>query len=140
MTDGYVLERIGGIVHEKVNNQTKTPTFGWMPLSYVKILSAEAYALLVSIRKELLGLKRMEAEAVLKFFPPSGYLKGRHTTDEFMMRAWKRYANGVVSKWSRRKRIPFSQAEREKLVESWIETRVRRARRFRINSHNTKTK
>jgi hypothetical protein len=111
-----------------------------MPPSYVKILSAEAYALLVSVRNELLGLKRMEAESALKFFPPSGYLKGRHSTDEFMIGAWRVYAEGVVSKWSRRKRIPPSQAEQEKLVESWIVTRVKRARYFRDASRNTKAK
>ncbi|HYB75530.1 MAG TPA: hypothetical protein VEC08_01090, partial [Nitrososphaerales archaeon] len=70
MVDGYVLEEIGQIVNERVNNLTKSPRLGWMPMRYVRLHSAEAYALLAGIRNELLGLKRFEAETALHFFPP----------------------------------------------------------------------
>lgn len=140
MTDVHVLDKLGEIIHERVNNQTETPRFGWMPLSFVKVHSAEAYALLSAIKDELVGLKRMEAEAALSFFPPSGYLKGRHSTDEFMMRAWRKYAESVISHWSIRKKAPLTSVEKEQLVESWIANRVRRARYFRRKSRNTKAK
>jgi DNA-binding XRE family transcriptional regulator len=140
MTDVHVLDKLGEIIHERVNNQTKIPRFGWMPLSFVKVHSAEAYALLLAIKNELVGLKRMEAEAALSFFPASGYLKGRHSTDEFMMNTWRNYAESVVSHWSIRKQAPITTAEKEKLVESWIANRVRRARYFRRRTRNTKAK
>ncbi|HEV2227059.1 MAG TPA: hypothetical protein VGR56_09695 [Nitrososphaerales archaeon] len=140
MTDVHVLGKLGEIIHERVKNQTKTPRFGWMPLSYIRIHSAEAYALLLTIKNELVGLKRMEAEAALRFFPASGYLKGRHSTDEFMLKAWRKYADSVISRWSLRKPAPLTTVEKKRLVESWMEKRIRRARYFRRLSDNTKAK
>jgi hypothetical protein len=140
MTDSFVLEEIGRVTHERVSNETRTPTFGWMPMRYVRLYSAEAYALLVCIHDELLGLKRYEAEAALKFFPPCGYLHGRHSTDEFLKEAWRLYAEGVVRQWNGSRQKPISQAEMTRMVETWIELRVKRARYFRDRPNDTKTK
>jgi len=130
MVDGYVLEEIGKIVNGRVNNLTKSPRLGWMPMRYVRLHSAEAYALLAGIRNEL-GLKRFESEAALYFFPPCGYVHGRHSTDEFMLEAWHKYAEGVVSSWNRMSKVPLLPEEVNKIIGSWIESRVKRARYFR---------
>ena len=131
MVDGYVLEEIGRIVNERVNNLTKSPRLGWMPMRYVRLHSAEAYSLLSCIRSELLGLKQFEAEAALRYFPPCGYVHGRHSTDEFMLAAWRKYAQGVVSGWNVMKKVPLAVGEVNKMIESWIDSRVRRSRYFR---------
>jgi DNA-binding XRE family transcriptional regulator len=128
MTDIAVLKVIAGILHESVTRGTGTPHYGWLPLSAVKVRSAEAYALLKAIRKELIGLKRLEAEAALKFFPASGFLKGRHPTDEFMEPIWRTYAKGVLSEWNKRSEVPVTAVEEEAILQSWMERRIKKGR------------
>ena len=131
MVDDHVLEEIGRILHERVNNQTKDPKPGCLPLKYVRIHSAEAYSLLDCIVNELLGLKRFEAESVIGYFPPSGIVKGRHSTDEFMFDAWVQYAEEIVSRWAKSNRTAVSDVVAKSVVRSWLSSRVARARYFR---------
>lgn len=134
MTDTYVLREIARLIHERVNNQTKKPRSGWMPLAYVRVHSAEAYAMLGAIRKDLLGLKRLEAESALNYFPQSGYVKGRHSTDEFMRGAWREYSKRVISDWNERSGNRVTEDEEQELVRAWIATRSRKSTYYRMNS------
>ncbi len=131
MTDLFALEEISKIMGTRVNNGTTVPVDGWMPMSYVRVNGAEAYVLLETIRSQLIGLKGMQAEEALKYFPKSGLMKGRHSTDEFMMPAWNRYAIGVLLRWNQRRPAPLSTETLQQLAASWIAARVKRARRYR---------
>lgn len=128
MTDTAVLKVIAEILHESVTKVTKTPHYGWLPVSAVKVRSAEAYALLRTIQKELFGLKRLEAEAALGFFPASGFLKGRHPTDEFMIPIWRTYAKGVLSEWNKKRDAPVTGAEEDAMLQSWMKKRIKKGK------------
>jgi len=82
------------------------------------------------IAPHLEGLKAMEAKAALQFFPPSGRLRGRHTTDEFLLPVWKDFALNTLSSWNSRRRVKIRQEEILVRAEKWVEGRTRRARRF----------
>lgn len=124
VTDAGVLRLIARILHEKVTRETGTPHPGWLPMSAVKVRSAEARTLLQTVLPELTGLKKTEAKAALEFFPPSGRLKGRHPTQEFMIPVWVAFARGVISHRNRTNPIPVTLAEEEALLQSWVEMRL----------------
>jgi hypothetical protein len=140
MVDCEVMEEIGRITNQNVNNGTVVPRLGWMPMGYVRLLSAEAYALLESIHSELLGLKRLEAEAALRFFPSCGLLHRRVTTDEFLKDAWRQFAELVVSHWNKKRQEPVSAELVKQMIDSWILSRTRRARYFRDGRGDAKPK
>jgi len=94
------------------------------------MVSAKAYALLETILPHMFGLKAMEAKAALSFFPRSGTLNGRHTTDEFLLPVWKEFAITSLKAWSVGRRRPLSAEEINKRAEAWVEGRISRARRF----------
>jgi len=79
--------------------------------------------------KELTGLKRLEAEAALNFFPPSGIVKGKVTTDVYMGTVWRHFARESVEVWNRKRRSKLSTLQLDDIVEAWIQNRTARARR-----------
>jgi hypothetical protein len=78
----------------------------------------------------LVGLKLQEAVEAMRFFPPSGITKGRHTTDEFLEGAWLKYARRSLYEWNSRRRVKLNDDELESKARSWVVGRARRARRF----------
>lgn len=127
MTDVDVLNAIAGILHENVTRD-RMARYGWLPVSAVRVRTAEAYALLQALREELVGLKKMEAEAALRFFPPSGVLRGRHSTDEFMFPVWLTFAKRVIAEWDKKGSFPLTREERAGILDSWLGMRLRKGR------------
>ena len=101
-----------------------------LPMLGFQIRSAKAYALLETILPHMYGLKAMEARAALSFFPRTGTLKGRYTTDEFLLPVWEEFAITSLRAWSARRRKPLSSEEIQRRAKAWVEGRIRRARRF----------
>ncbi len=128
MTDVEVLKRIAEILHEKATRDTGSPHPRWLPVSAVKVRSAEAYALLQAIHEELVGLKKMEAEAALGFFPQTGFLRGTHPTAEFMTSVWKAHGRNVIAEWNRRNPAPVSPAQEGLLLKTWLSNRLRKGK------------
>jgi hypothetical protein len=96
----------------------------------VRVEGPRAYALLQAVLPKLLGLKKSEAEEALAFFPSTGRMKGRHTTDEFLLPIWKRFAIDTLRQWNSRRREKHTDTELNDLARTWVEGRIRRARRF----------
>jgi hypothetical protein len=130
MVDIDTLNVVGRILGSNVNCERYPSHLGWLPMSCTKLRSAEAYALLKSLRGELLGLKAMEAVAALAYFPASGYLPGRHTTDEFLLPVWKLYSSRVVTEWNKKRRLQLTEDQLERMAKAWVSSRVKRARTF----------
>jgi hypothetical protein len=129
MNDFDVLTRISTILGKPITC-SKSPSASVLPLGMVRVHGAKAFALLQILLDSLFGLKAMEAKAALEFFPPSGSLKGRHTTDEFMIPVWREFALRTLKAWNSRRRLKMEPDEIERLSETWVEGRIRRARRF----------
>ncbi|HEV2138164.1 MAG TPA: hypothetical protein VGR53_04930 [Nitrososphaerales archaeon] len=109
---------------------TKSGHLTTLPLQGVRMLSSKAYVLLEILLPELQGLKAMEARAALSFFPRTGIVLGRHTTDEFMASVWEEFARKSLISWNAKRRQKLANDELETRVRSWVEGRIRRARRF----------
>lgn len=101
-----------------------------LPLLGLRMVSAKAYALLEVLLSEMKGLKNMEARAALSFFPRTGTLPGRHTTDEFLLPVWKEFAISSLRSWNARRRKKLSDEEMTWKARAWVEGRIKRARRF----------
>lgn len=101
-----------------------------LPLQGVRMLSSKAYVLLEILLPEMQGLKAMEARAALSFFPRTGIITGRHTTDEFMVPVWEEFARSSLKSWNAKRRQKLANDELEIRVRAWVEGRIRRARRF----------
>ena len=101
-----------------------------LPLQGVRMLSSKAYVLLEILLPEMQGLKAMEARAALCFFPRAGIIRGRHTTDEFLVPIWKEFATSSLTSWNAKRRKRLSDDELASLARTWVEGRIRRARRF----------
>ena len=129
MCDYGVLGSISAILDVAITS-SKPPSPTCLPMGAVRVQSARAYSLLEVIAPHLEGLKAMEAKAALQFFPPSGRLRGRHTTDEFLLPVWKDFALDTLSSWNSRRRVKIRQEEILARAEKWVEGRTRRARRF----------
>jgi len=129
MSDYEVLSRMSRILGAPITS-SKVPYVTALPMGAVRVQGARAYAVLQILLPKLVGLKRMEAMEALKFFPPSGIVKGRHTTDEFLAKAWNAYAHRTLHDWNSKRRIKLSEHELDSLARSWVEGRMRRARRF----------
>ncbi len=129
MNDYLVLASISDIIDARITS-SRVPKETALPMSAIRVQSARAYALLEAIAPHLLGLKAMEAQAALRRFPPSGILRGRHTTEEFFLPIWKQFPLEALILWNARRRVKMSQLEIFALAEKWVEGRVKRARRF----------
>jgi len=129
MNDYSVLDSISEILDTPISS-SKTPGMTTLPMGAIRVQSARAYALLEVIGPHLVGLKALEAKAAIQFFPASGILRGRHTTDEFLLSAWKEFSLESLNQWNARRRAKTSQQEVLARAERWVEGRVRRARRF----------
>ena len=101
-----------------------------LPLLGIRVVSAKAHALLEILLPEMKGLKAMEARAAISFFPPSGIVPGRHTTDEFMLSVWRNFAIDTLKSWNQKRRQKLSDYEMANMARTWVEGRIRRARRF----------
>jgi hypothetical protein len=129
MNDFEVLSSISEIVDTKITS-SKAPGPKTLPIGAIRVQSARAYALLDAILPHLVGLKAKEAEAALKFFPPSGLRRGRHTTDEFLFVVWKEFSLNAIHEWNKMRKVKISEEEINERARIWVESRIRRARRF----------
>lgn len=129
MNDYDVLSRISVVLGAPITS-SRSPSLTILPMGAVRVQGARAFALLEVLIPRLVGLKAMEAAAALKFFPPSGLVKGRHTTDEFLATVWRQYARKCLFEWNSRRQVKVGDDELEKWARSWVEGRIRRARRF----------
>jgi hypothetical protein len=129
MNDYEVLSQISGTLKTAIVS-SKAPGPATLPMGGVRLQSTKAYALLEVIGDRLVGLKASEARAALRFFPPSGRVKGRHTTDEFLVPVWKDYAAHALNEWNSRRRVKMGEDELKERAETWVKRRIRRARRF----------
>jgi hypothetical protein len=130
MNDYEVLSSISGILDTAITS-SKAPGRTTLPMGALRVQSARAYVLLEILRPYLVGLKAKEAEAAVKFFPPSGLLKGRHTTEEFLLHVWREFAFSALHEWNKRRRIKIGEQEILERARKWVAGRVKRARRFR---------
>ncbi len=105
------------------------PTKARLPTHIISLQGARAYSLLSIVSEELTGLKALEAKAALEFFPPSGTMKGKITTDVYLATAWRDYAMRSVVAWNRKRRTKLSPSQIQDIVEAWILNRTARARR-----------
>jgi hypothetical protein len=120
------------------------PQEGRLPTHIIKIQCARAYGLLSILCNELTGLKAVEAKAALSFFPASGLVRGKTTTDAYMAADWRRFATESFAVWNSKRRNKLSSVEIERMVEAWILNRTARARRGltaieRIELHDMST-
>ena len=129
MNDYAVLSALSGILDTPITS-SKSPGSTTLPMGAIRIQSARAYALLQVIGPHLVGLKAMETKAALAYFPSSGLVRGRHTTDEFFLPVWKDFALDTLCSWNSRRRVKIRQEAILVRAEKWVEGRTRRARRF----------
>jgi len=129
MNDYSVLSSISTLLETPITS-SKAPSATTLPMGAVRVQGARAYALLEILKGHLVGLKGSEATAALKFFPPSGRLRGRHTTDEFLLPVWEDFARKSLLEWNSRRRTKMSPQEIDYRATAWLAGRVRRARRF----------
>jgi len=129
MNDHAVLSRIASLLNVAVSS-SKNPSGRTLPMGAVRVQGARAYALLQLILPFLEGLKAMEARAALGFFPPAGKVGGRHTTDEFLLPIWEAFAIESLRSWNSHRIVKESSSYLEDMARTWVEGRVRRARRF----------
>jgi hypothetical protein len=105
------------------------PPSGRLPTHILRVQGARACSLLGILSNELTGLKALEAEAALAFFPPSGLVKGKVTTDAYMGSVWRRFARESAELWNARRRSKLSQLQIDEIVDAWVLNRTGRARR-----------
>lgn len=106
-----------------------TPPKGRLPTHIVKLQGVRAYCLLSLLSDDLKGLKALESRAALSFFPSSGVIRGKLTTDVYMGTVWRQFARQSVEAWNERRRTKLSQTQLDDMVEAWIQNRTARARR-----------
>jgi hypothetical protein len=128
MNDSRAMGLIADVLEVAVTPGAE-PQEGRLPMHIVKVQGARAYCLLRMLSEELIGLKALEAEAALSFFPKTGVVKGKVTTDLYMNNAWREFATESVEKWNKKKRIARSSERERSIVEAWMKNRMSRARR-----------
>lgn len=133
MNDYEVLSHISAVLGVPITS-SRLPTLRVLPLGAVRVSSARAFALLRILEPHLTGLKAMEAKAALNFFPSSGTLRGRHTTDEFLLPAWRKFALQTLHAWNLRRIRKIEEEEIQERARTWVEGRVRRSHRF-LDAH-----
>lgn len=129
MNDFDVLSQIGRVLGVPITS-SRLPSLTTLPMGAVRVQGPRAYALLQALVPRLLGLKELEAREAMRFFPPSGKVKGRHTTDEFLSNVWLEHARKSLFEWNSRRRVKLGSEELEARAKAWVEGRIRRARRF----------
>jgi hypothetical protein len=129
MNDPDALSVISSILEAKCSC-SKSAQMTTLPLLGLRMVSAKACALLELLLPEMQGLKAMEARAALSYFPRTGTLPGRHTSDEFMIPVWKEFAMNSLRSWNARRRQKLSEDQMKEMARAWVERRIRRARRF----------
>ncbi len=137
MNDYSVLSQISKILGAPITS-SRAPQATTLPMGAVRVQSARAYALLELLRPRLVGLKALEATAALSFFTPPGRVKGRHTTDEFLASVWRAYAINTLLEWNLRRRMKIGPGEINVRAKTWVEGRIKRARRFLESPSNPK--
>ena len=137
VNDYAVLSVLSGILDTPIMS-SKSPGSTTLPMGAIRIQSARAYALLQVIRPHLVGLKAMETKAALAYFPSTGLVRGRHTTDEFLVSVWKRFAIEILQQWNSRRTHKESARNLQEFARTWVEGRIRRARRF-VDAEATST-
>jgi hypothetical protein len=100
-----------------------------LPMHVLRVQGARAYSILTLLSTELTGLKALEASAALAYFPPSGIVKGKLTTDVFMTPIWRQFARQSVETWNSKRSNKLTTIQLEKIVEAWVLNRTARARR-----------
>jgi len=133
MNDVEALSVVADILQSRITS-SKLPGLGTLPMQGIRVQGARAYALLQAVRDNLVGLKRMEADAALAAFPPTGTMKGKHTTDEFFLEVWNEFARNSLSSWNTRRQRQLSNLELDNLAQIWVTRRVTRARRFSLTN------
>lgn len=128
MNDVSAMESIAQILSVNLCVGTK-PQEGRLPTHILRVQGMKAYSLLGLIMEELTGLKALEAKAALAFFPPGGFIKGKLTTDVYMVGAWRQFARQSTDVWNAKRRTKLSEQQLDDLVEAWILNRITRARR-----------
>jgi len=128
MYDSKTMELIAQDLDVKVFSGTE-PIFSRLPTHVIKVQGPKAYSLLGILSRELSGLKASEAKVVLTFFPTSGLLRGKVTTDQFMESVWKEFAIECVESWNRRRKDKKAPDQLQGIIDAWIHNRVARARR-----------
>ena len=128
MYDSKTMELIAQDLDVKVFSGTE-PIFSRLPTHVIKVQGPKAYSLLGLLSRELTGLKASEAKAALAFFPVSGLLRGRVTTDLFMESVWKEFAIECVESWNRRRKEKKAPDQLQGMIDAWMHNRVARARR-----------
>jgi hypothetical protein len=129
MNDVEALSAVADILQSRITS-SKLPGLGTLPMQGIRLQGARGYALLQAVRHHLVGLKRMEADVALAVFPPTGTMKGKHTTDEFFLEVWNEFARKSLSSWNSRRQRRLSNLELEDLAQIWVTRRIARARRF----------
>jgi hypothetical protein len=129
MIDYEALKAIAVIVGSNIQPSLKNfPAH--LPLHYLRVYGAKAYAFLEAVVDELNGLKFDEARAALAFFPRAGFVSGRHTTDEFMLEAWETYAVASVTAWNQNRLHKLPPDRIAQIAREWVEYRIRKSRRY----------
>jgi len=129
MIDYEALKAIAVIAGSNIQPSLKTfPAH--LPMHYLRVYGAKAYAFLEAVFDELNGLKYDEARAALAFFPRAGSVSGRHTTDEFMLGAWETYANASVTAWNQNRLHKLPPDQIAHMAREWVEYRIRKSRRY----------
>ena len=128
MNDISAMESIAQILSVKLCAGTK-PQEGRLPMHILRVQGMKAYCLLGLIMEELTGLKALEGEAALAFFPPVGFMKGKLTTDVYMVGVWRQFARQSIDVWNAKRRNKLSPQQLDDLVEAWMRNRTTRAKR-----------
>jgi len=128
MNDDAVVDAIAQVMAVRVA-PGPIPTSGRLPMHIIRVQGPKAYGLLHEVGEHLTGLKALEAKAALSFFPSSGRVKGRLTTDTYMNTAWSQFARQCVETWNRKRKSKLSSNQTEEIIEAWIANRTNRARR-----------
>ena len=105
------------------------PPGGTLPMHVIRLQGSRAYCLLELLSNELEGLKASEAKAALAYFPPSGIVEGKVTTDVYFERVWRDFASESIEAWNKKRKKKVSVVQMESLLESWVGNRIARARR-----------
>jgi|GEM_PF-2082159 hypothetical protein len=128
MNDTGAMEFIAQILSVKLCAGAK-PKEGRLPTHILRVQGMKAYCLLGLIMEELTGLKALEAKAALAFFPPVGFIKGKLTTDVYMVGVWRQFATESIDVWNAKRRNKLSPQQLDDLVEAWMRNRTARAKR-----------
>ena len=129
MNDNDAILAISSILQTPFNC-SRSGKSGTLPMLGVRMVSAKAYALLTILLPYMSGLRALEGKAALAFFPPSGTLRGRHTTDEFLIPVWREFADASLKSWNAKRRQSLPDNELKAMARDWVNGRIRRARRF----------